>query len=92
MKMLITSTFFLIFSVANASEKIDGHLFVTKYEYHKMGKPCGCPSDPAKNGICGGRAALCKNGGYNISDCGKNAVKSIAEYKKVKKELCGTDF
>ena len=75
-----------------AGEKIEGHLFVTRAEYHQSGKPCACPSDKAKRGKCGKRAALCRNGGANILDCGDKKVSSIADYKKVKKDLCGIDF
>lgn len=92
-KVRILLLFTLLFCLSvNATEKIEGHEFVTSGEYHKLGKPCACPSDPAKNGVCGRRAALCRTGGYNILDCGNKSVKSIEEYKMVQKELCGTDF
>ena len=76
-----------------ASEQIEGHTFHTVKEYHKTGAPCACPSDRAKNGRCGRRAALCRDNGYNILDCDGTIVKSIEEYKEVKKSLCGgNDF
>lgn len=76
-----------------ANENIEGHLFITKEEYHKMDQPCACPSDRAKNGRCGKRAAICKNGGFNILDCTSKKIKSIADYKEVKKSVCGgVDF
>ena len=76
-----------------ASDRIDGHLFITKAEYHQAGKPCACPDDRTRGGRrCGKMSALCKNGGANILDCGNKAVKTILEYKKIKKRLCGNDF
>jgi hypothetical protein len=67
--------------------------FVSKNVYYtKTGRPCACPLDTAKDGKqCGGRSALCRNGGYHIADCGNITVKSVSDYKKLKKQLCGID-
>jgi len=92
MKVFISIILVIASCQALAEQKIEGVWFVTKAEYHQKGKPCACPSDRAENGWCGGRAALCKNGGYNILDCGTEAIKSIQDYKKVKKQLCRVDF
>ena len=67
-------------------------IFTSKASYHAMEKPCACQSDIAANGICGRRAALCRRGGYHISDCGGSVIQSISEYKKVQNELCKTDY
>lgn len=92
MKILILLILAIVSCQALAEQKIEGVWFITKAEYHQKGKPCACPSDPAQNGRCGNRAALCKNGGYNILDCGVEIIKSIQDYKKVKKQLCRSDF
>lgn len=75
-----------------ASELIEGYQFISRSEYHTQKGPCACPSDPAKRGRCGKRAALCRNGGANILDCSGKKVESIQEYKKIKRLMCGQDF
>ena len=75
-----------------AGELIEGYQFISRSEYHSQKGPCACPSDSAKRGRCGKRAALCRNGGANILDCSGKKVESIQDYKKVKRLLCGQDF
>ncbi|MDD0851615.1 hypothetical protein HBN50_00855 [Halobacteriovorax sp. GB3] len=73
-------------------ELVEGSLFITRSAYKSNYGPCACPDDPAANGRCGKRSALCKDRGHNILDCSGRKIKSIFEYKKLKKKLCGKDF
>lgn len=91
MKILLP-ILFLVSCTAFAEQKIEGIWFLTKAEYHQKGMPCACPGDQAKNGRCGDRAALCRRGGYNILDCGKETIKSIQDYKRVQRLLCSSIY
>lgn len=75
-----------------AAKEIGGLTFNTKEEYWRLGKPCACPRDLAKNGICGKRAALCKTGGKHILNCDSTKVDSLDSYKRVQKKLCGNNL
>ena len=78
----------MVSSCSHAAKNIEGNTYISKEEYWGLGKPCACPSDAAKNGRCGKRAALCKAGGKHISNCDSTVVRSLDDYLKVQRKLC----
>ena len=39
--------------------------YITREEYHALGRPCACPDDPTTTGsLCGKKSAYCRCGGY----------------------------